>query len=153
MRHGQDIAQFKLSNKTAGLDKIWVNSAGAAVGYGYEKLNGETYDLPFILDGSVLRDLNSLIPAGWILDDATGISNAGQIIGNGWHNGARQGFLLTPIPGTVSDTLGPTDVALTTVATVSQRNSNHQKHHHRRSTASATRKGTVMLPRAFYGFA
>jgi probable HAF family extracellular repeat protein len=43
----------------------------------------------------MLTDLIS--PAsGWILDEAQGINNRGQIIGKGIHNGQRHAFLLTP---------------------------------------------------------
>jgi probable HAF family extracellular repeat protein len=49
------------------------------------------------LNGS-LRDLNWYIPAnsGWVLQTATAINDAGQIVGNGTHNGVRAGYLLTP---------------------------------------------------------
>lgn len=33
---------------------------------------------------------------GWILSEAVGINNAGQIVGNGTLNGRRRGFVLTP---------------------------------------------------------
>jgi probable HAF family extracellular repeat protein len=45
-----------------------------------------------------LTDLNSLIPSGsgWVLNRATGINDAGQIVGTGTINGVSHGFLLTP---------------------------------------------------------
>jgi probable HAF family extracellular repeat protein len=43
-------------------------------------------------------DLNSLIPAnsGWVLREAVGINDAGQVAGTGVHNGQLRAFLLTP---------------------------------------------------------
>jgi probable HAF family extracellular repeat protein len=45
-----------------------------------------------------IRDLNSLIPAGsgWVLQAATSISDYGQIVGYGLHNGVLRAFLLAP---------------------------------------------------------
>jgi hypothetical protein len=44
-----------------------------------------------------MKDLNKLIPAGsgWMLQEAYGINNAGQIVGTGMHNGQEHAFLLT----------------------------------------------------------
>ncbi len=43
-------------------------------------------------------DLNTVLPpgSGWVLERATGISDAGQIVGVGTLDGATRGFLLTP---------------------------------------------------------
>ena len=43
-------------------------------------------------------DLNTVMPSGsgWVLERATGISDAGQIVGVGTLDGATRGFLLTP---------------------------------------------------------
>ncbi|HEB60661.1 MAG TPA: DUF3466 family protein [Phycisphaeraceae bacterium] len=51
------------------------------------------------LDPASPLDLNDLIdPAeGWTLYYAYDINNAGQIVGNGLHNGQQRAFLLTPI--------------------------------------------------------
>jgi probable HAF family extracellular repeat protein len=63
-------------------------------------------------DGSML-DLNTLIPpnSGWVLTEARGINEAGQIVGYGTRNGKQQAFLLTPItpsiPGVVRGTISP----------------------------------------------
>lgn len=54
---------------------------------------------PFIIRGqSKMVDLGSLIPtdSGWTLTAATGINDAGQIVGYGMHNGSTHAFLLTP---------------------------------------------------------
>jgi hypothetical protein len=54
-----------------------------------------------IFDSAGVHDLNSLLDpvtgAGWMLAEATGINNRGQIIGFGIHNDQALGFLLTPI--------------------------------------------------------
>lgn len=48
-----------------------------------------------------MQDLNGLIPAnsGWFLFNASGINNAGQIVGWGTFNGQIHGFLLAPEGG------------------------------------------------------
>lgn len=45
-------------------------------------------------------DLNALIPAssGWVLEEARGINEAGQIVGRGTYHGKEHAFLLTPLP-------------------------------------------------------
>lgn len=47
-----------------------------------------------------VRDLNDLIPpdAGWLLTDASGINEQGQIVGYGMYEGAERAFLLSPVP-------------------------------------------------------
>ena len=52
----------------------------------------------FIYRAGRMVDLNTLIPArsGWILEDARGINDRGQIAGQGLHHGQERGFLLTP---------------------------------------------------------
>ena len=52
----------------------------------------------FWWDGTTMMDLNAFLPAGsgWVLQSATGISEGGQIVGTGTHNGAMRGFILTP---------------------------------------------------------
>lgn len=49
-------------------------------------------------DDGEMEDLNDLIPpnSGWILTSATGINNAGQIVGVGLFNDELRGFRLTP---------------------------------------------------------
>ena len=55
----------------------------------------------FLYSNGVMTDLNTLLlPAArqaWVLAEATGINDRGQIVGNGFHNGNRRGFLLTPL--------------------------------------------------------
>ncbi len=57
--------------------------------------------------GAQLLDLNDLVDpnAGWTLQQASAINEAGQIVGFGTHLGQTRAFLLTPIagPGAVPD--------------------------------------------------
>ena len=50
-----------------------------------------------LYEKGVLIDLNSLIPAssGWVLTEARGINESGQIVGTGVLNGQERAFLLT----------------------------------------------------------
>jgi probable HAF family extracellular repeat protein len=73
-----------------------INDAGSIVG----NINLTTFGDPraFVHDGTTMRNLNSLIPqnSGWILQEARGINNAGQIVGRGTFNNQLRAFLLTP---------------------------------------------------------
>lgn len=81
----------------ARIDPLVINGKGQVVG---SRGTGETIlnDLAVLWNGQKWIDLNKLIPAdsGWILRRATGINDAGQIVGGGEHNGKRRLFLLTP---------------------------------------------------------
>ena len=52
----------------------------------------------FVWSGGAMQDLNDLIPqgTGWVLEEADGINDAGQIIGWGTRDGEVHGFLLEP---------------------------------------------------------
>lgn len=51
----------------------------------------------FLYYGGTMTDLNNFFAGtGWILSEATGINNAGQIVGYGTYNGNGRAFLLTP---------------------------------------------------------
>lgn len=58
----------------------------------------------FLYSDGTMVDLNQLVPAGsgWILQLATSINDAGQIVGYGIHNGRSGAFLLTPQKAGVS---------------------------------------------------
>ncbi len=91
-----------------------MNDAGDAVGYSYTPGNQSRH--AFVYKDGFLRDLNERIPAdsGWELIAATGINDAGRIVGYGCKdstvvppsacrdaNGSdtfRRAFLLTPVP-------------------------------------------------------
>jgi probable HAF family extracellular repeat protein len=70
-----------------------INDSGVVVGYSDYQ---DTYHA-FVYSGGKMKDLNKLIAAGsgWVLEQAFGINNAGQIVGTGTHNGQEHGFLLT----------------------------------------------------------
>ncbi|HWZ97695.1 MAG TPA: hypothetical protein VN025_08040 [Candidatus Dormibacteraeota bacterium] len=72
-----------------------INNFGQIVGNSDTQTDGQHALL--YLNGR-LRDLNWYIPAnsGWVLQTATAINDAGEIVGNGTHNGVRAGYLLTP---------------------------------------------------------
>ena len=46
-----------------------------------------------------IQNLNELIPAdsGWVLLEANGINDFGQIVGSGRIGGKKRGFVLTPL--------------------------------------------------------
>jgi len=74
-----------------------INAGGEIVGYSY-LADGEQHAFLY-LDGSML-DLNSLLPAnsGWVLEEAFGINDAGQITGMGLYDGQARAFLMTDPP-------------------------------------------------------
>jgi probable HAF family extracellular repeat protein len=53
----------------------------------------------FIYSDGLMQDLNKLVPAnsGWLLTEARGINESGQIVGYGFTNGEQRAFLLTPV--------------------------------------------------------
>jgi hypothetical protein len=55
----------------------------------------------------VLFDLNVLVDpaAGWTLEAAYGINDAGQIVGWGWYGGRQSAFRLDPVPSEFTDSL------------------------------------------------
>lgn len=105
---GGDLHAFRWSSSTGIVDlgtlagaagfnsfALGVSDAGQIVGAS-DTLSGDTH--AFLWDSkNGLRDLNSLIPAnsGWDLNEATGISKDGFIVGFGLFNGATHAFLLS----------------------------------------------------------
>jgi len=75
-----------------------INSAGVIAGKMQVK-GGQfvRYHAMVVMNGR-MQDLNKLIPAnsGWVLDEASGINDVGQIVGYGEFQGKTRGFLLTP---------------------------------------------------------
>jgi probable HAF family extracellular repeat protein len=73
-----------------------INNHGEGVGNAV--VTGVHYkSCPFLWKNGIIYDLNKLVlHSGWMLTDANGINNRGQIIGSGIHNGKPQSFLLTP---------------------------------------------------------
>jgi len=74
-----------------------VNASGEVVGYSY-LTNGDQHAFLYY-DGKML-DLNSLLPtnSGWVLEEAFGINNSGQITGMGLYDGQQMAFLMTDPP-------------------------------------------------------
>jgi probable HAF family extracellular repeat protein len=75
-----------------------INNAGQIVGTSFTSAGAEH---AFLSNGTTMTDLNSLIDpgSGWDLETASGINDAGQIIGHGLDPVDRSGgFLLTPVP-------------------------------------------------------
>jgi probable HAF family extracellular repeat protein len=72
-----------------------INDAGDVVGYASNLFDQHA----FLYSQGTMHDLESMIPedSGWVLQQARGINNDGQITGTGIHNGATRGFLLTPV--------------------------------------------------------
>jgi probable HAF family extracellular repeat protein len=75
-----------------------INDAGQVVGFAALP-SGVQH--AFLYDGGVMTDLNDLLPpgSGWEVYQAYGINASGQIVGEGFHNGAQHGFLMTPDTG------------------------------------------------------
>jgi probable HAF family extracellular repeat protein len=74
-----------------------INDLGQVVGYSFTTRD-HTVVHAFLFSGSLMYDLNNLIPAGfgWDLQQAFGINDVGQIVGIGAHSGVDRPFLLTP---------------------------------------------------------
>ena len=91
-----------------------INNSGQVVGWAYITINDPPH--AFLYSGGTMYELTSLIPSssGWVLKNAYGINDAGQIVGIGKINGTDHAYLLTPgavatvAPGTnVPAALGP----------------------------------------------
>jgi probable HAF family extracellular repeat protein len=76
-----------------------INNLGDAVGWSWIDGMGNSRAVLW-KGGGPIANLNDLIDptSGWLLTSATGINDAGQIVGVGQHNGQGRAFLLTPIP-------------------------------------------------------
>ena len=83
-------------------NRAWaINNAGAVVGHSWIDTNGTNARAVRWAPGSTMAiDLNLEIGggSGWYLQRATGINEAGQIVGFGTLDGVQRGFLLNPVP-------------------------------------------------------
>ena len=80
------------------VEAFGVDSQGNAVGYLYADSVGDDRAFYFSSSAGKMFDLNTLIDpnSGWILQDAYGINELGQITGDGLYNGVASAFLITP---------------------------------------------------------
>lgn len=71
-----------------------MNDWGQIIGTIYDAQNSRA----MLWQGKQVVDLNTRISphSGWVLTDATGINNRGQIVGHGLFHGKESAFLLTP---------------------------------------------------------
>lgn len=75
-----------------------LNNAGQIVGSSFIDA-GDTMLRAFVTVSGTMRDLNALVDTsaqGWLLEEATGINSAGQIVGVAVAGGTARGFLLSP---------------------------------------------------------
>jgi probable HAF family extracellular repeat protein len=79
----------------ANSEAMSVNDRGEVVGWSQIAAGGRR---AFLFRNGVMTNLNSLLPpgSGWVLENARGISEGGQIIGTGRLKGVARAFLLTP---------------------------------------------------------
>lgn len=96
------VIGFTITQIDNGLD---INNLGQVVGMSqvvYEGTGGALFydNLAFVTDNGIIERLDSLLVAsvtGWVLNEATGINDLGQITGTGINpNGETRAFLLTP---------------------------------------------------------
>ena len=92
------------------LEASAINASDQIVGRG-DRYDDQTAFLWEHATGQTI-DLNALLPSGsgWQLSQATGIDDAGQIVGYGYRGGHLRGFLMTP-----STDPAPTDIVGGTV--------------------------------------
>ena len=82
-----------------------INSSGDAVGVALVPITGQAREMQFVRHAVLWRggqviDLNSVLVnnPGWTVQEATALSDGGQIAGTGTIGGKTHAFLLTPIP-------------------------------------------------------
>jgi probable HAF family extracellular repeat protein len=109
---GQIVGQ---ANLESGGGRAWLYSGGvltdlgllpgSAFAYSYatainnlDHVVGGSGNRAFLYKDGVMTDINSLLPAnaGWQINYAADINDAGQIVGSGFHNGLWRGYLLEP---------------------------------------------------------
>jgi probable HAF family extracellular repeat protein len=93
-----------------------LNAAGHLVGESL--VAGDRAQRAFLYRDGTMRDLNSLIPpgSGWELTEATGINEAGQIVGVGTRGGQQRAVLLSPAVVSVPPPLPPAQLAARAVS-------------------------------------
>jgi len=79
-------------------DALDINAAGQIVGYSQAgDIRSVTTRRAVVWSEGVVHDLTAMLPrdSGWTLGIATGISDAGHVVGLGTYRGERKGFVLT----------------------------------------------------------
>ena len=91
----QNGVMTNLDVAVQGSDASAINNSGQVVGY--VKVADDSRHAYLWQNGQKI-DLNSLLPPGsdWELQEAHGINNEGQIVGEGNHNAKLRAFLMTP---------------------------------------------------------
>lgn len=75
-----------------------INNAGQVIGGSFVDPADSVYRA-FVTVSGTMRDLNAFVDTsgqGWVLEEATGINSAGQIVGVAFAGGTARGFLLSP---------------------------------------------------------
>ena len=93
-----------------------INDIGAVVGYSWVVDNSAQH--AFLYYNGILRDLNSVISAnsGWVLNQAYGINDEGDIVGSGTYQGQTRAFLIDPVTFNSSPTSTPEPPTLGMIA-------------------------------------
>jgi probable HAF family extracellular repeat protein len=99
--NGTDIIDLQNFDRDTKGVAYGINNCGQIVGYsGPDKNGSDLHNGHAVLweNGQVI-DLQNQIPgnSGWMLRQAAGINDRGQITGIGQHNGKNRAFLLTPV--------------------------------------------------------
>jgi probable HAF family extracellular repeat protein len=95
------------------LNRPWsLNAANTVVGF-ERQVTGGWRALLWPSDGQSVIKLTDYVNApGWIFEQATGINDAGQIVGYGTLNGVTHAFLLNPVPAPTPLMIGAAACAL-----------------------------------------
>lgn len=95
---GELVDLGSLSYSSSGMA---INDLGQVVGHYGSASSLYAWDYrAFVTDNGSMKDLTDLLVVGttdWVLNQAYGINNLGQITGLGTHNGLRRAYLLTPV--------------------------------------------------------
>jgi probable HAF family extracellular repeat protein len=90
-----------------------INNSNMIVGGSFTNSTDTVYHA-FVLQGASMTDLNLQLDssgAGWVLAEARGINDSGQIVGTGTYGGAAHMFLLTPVTRVTEPTIVSTKIS------------------------------------------
>lgn len=95
--HGHTKDLGTLTGSTGSSFATSINIRDEIVGTSTPITTGQ--DSAFLYRRGQMFDLNTLLRgnSGWVLQEATGINDLGQIVGSGIHNGLARAFLMRPI--------------------------------------------------------